>query len=325
MNYRILASLVLMAVICFSAITAVAAGFDCAKASNRAERMICKNDELSTLDDQLTAAYRKTMASSDDKSALKESQRAWLAERNQITDVTAMAQMYRDRINLLQENNTPRSNTSAQTVKQSSSDSVKDTSNQAKSNDLATSKDTTNPQTTDATSSGTTDFMKKLALVLFICALVVGLFFGLTDRAIFYNNSGDFFFCFIPVAGFAAIHLIFSFLLSIKDDRVNYLAIAFATLLLMYVIYRSCVLNNMNYFVGITVGIAKVTLGLFAFIQLYRILSPGGRDEYERRKDQIGGAILFALCSLLISTLVNGERVAAIRAGNIAGNRLAAD
>lgn len=294
-------------------ILAVAAGFDCSKASNSSEKMICANDELSRLDEQLTHAYRSVMASTQDREALKQRQRAWIKERNQITEADAMIRFYQERLEQLgfsvavKPDNPPAVTppVTAEPVNKATSVESRPTDRSAAVSPAVES----SKQETSASPSPKIDFMKRLALALFLGALVIGLFYGLTDRAIFYNDTGDFFFCFIPIAGYGAIHLVFSYLFDVKGLWVDYLAIAVTVLLLLFVIYKSCVLNNMNFFVGITVAVAKVTLGLFAFIQLYRVLSPGGKTEYERTKDQIGGAILLALCTILISKLVNGERV----------------
>lgn len=136
---------------------------------------------------------------------------------------------------------------------------------------------------------------------------------GLTDRAVFYRDATDFFFCFIPLGGALLIYLVFSFLFDLKGDWINVLAGLIALVLGGVVIYRSCVLNSMNVFVGITVGIAKISLGLFAFLQLFNIVAPEGKTQSQRRSSQAIALVLLTLATMLIFRLVNGERVLAAR------------
>ncbi|WP_051365537.1 lysozyme inhibitor LprI family protein [Agrobacterium tumefaciens] len=62
------------------ATSAVAASFDCRKASSADERAICSNDELSALDDAVAAGFRQARKTSP--SAVKPLSRSLLAERN---------------------------------------------------------------------------------------------------------------------------------------------------------------------------------------------------------------------------------------------------
>jgi len=67
--------------------TAGAAGFDCAKARAEDERAICANAELSKLDDEMTAAYRKLWdtrlryEAPAVQSALRANQKDWIGQR----------------------------------------------------------------------------------------------------------------------------------------------------------------------------------------------------------------------------------------------------
>ncbi len=66
---------------------AVAASFDCQKASTSVERAICASPELSELDTTLGAHYSGAMAklAPDQRDALRSGQRAWLQTRNACT------------------------------------------------------------------------------------------------------------------------------------------------------------------------------------------------------------------------------------------------
>lgn len=64
-----------------------AASFDCARSKAVVEKIICADDELSKLDDELVVTYRAAQQS-DGKStkAVQQAQRGWLKERNRCTD-----------------------------------------------------------------------------------------------------------------------------------------------------------------------------------------------------------------------------------------------
>jgi uncharacterized protein len=51
-----------LAVALFAAGHALAASFDCAKASTRVERLICADKDVSALDDRLASTYRLAKA-----------------------------------------------------------------------------------------------------------------------------------------------------------------------------------------------------------------------------------------------------------------------
>lgn len=72
--------------------------FDCAKASNKVEKMICGSPELARLDMQLVDAYRKANANSADQAKLKSEQIAWIKQSRACADEACVAQAYRARI-----------------------------------------------------------------------------------------------------------------------------------------------------------------------------------------------------------------------------------
>ncbi|MDP4822404.1 MAG: lysozyme inhibitor LprI family protein, partial [Aestuariivirgaceae bacterium] len=61
-----------------------AQAFDCAKAATQVERTICANPELKVADDAMGAAYKalKARLAGDEAAELLQSQRVWLASRN---------------------------------------------------------------------------------------------------------------------------------------------------------------------------------------------------------------------------------------------------
>lgn len=73
--------------------------FDCAKASTGVERLICENREFAEADIQMAQVYQTALENSQDKDALKRSQRAWLKkERDVCADAPCILTAYRDRI-----------------------------------------------------------------------------------------------------------------------------------------------------------------------------------------------------------------------------------
>jgi len=79
-----------------------AAGFDCAKASSRAERIICSDKKLLELDEKLTATYRKVYSTASDKRGLKAEQVEWLKERDACETSECIGGKYQNRIDSLE-------------------------------------------------------------------------------------------------------------------------------------------------------------------------------------------------------------------------------
>ncbi len=77
--------------------------FDCAKASNGPERLICSSRELSAADVKLGQAYKWALSNTLDKGvALKKRQNEWLKnERDACSDVSCMLKAYQKRIDEL--------------------------------------------------------------------------------------------------------------------------------------------------------------------------------------------------------------------------------
>lgn len=62
--------------------SAEAASFDCAKASTAAERAICADPMLSSLDDELGTAYRAALEETKNKDQLRRDQQTWRKQRD---------------------------------------------------------------------------------------------------------------------------------------------------------------------------------------------------------------------------------------------------
>ncbi|MBT8549055.1 hypothetical protein G6721_01800 [Polynucleobacter paneuropaeus] len=81
--------------------TLFAPSFDCAKASNNAEKMICGDRNLSKLDVQLSQAYSAARDKSADKAQLKSEQIAWVKTSRACPDTACLTKALQDRIKQL--------------------------------------------------------------------------------------------------------------------------------------------------------------------------------------------------------------------------------
>ncbi|MBS9780220.1 MAG: DUF1311 domain-containing protein [Moraxellaceae bacterium] len=79
--------------------------FDCNKATTWVEKSICKNKQLSKLDDKMVAIYKKKLATAHKEYAdrIRKEQRRWLKyRRNTCKTVTCLKREYRENIKGLQ-------------------------------------------------------------------------------------------------------------------------------------------------------------------------------------------------------------------------------
>ncbi|WAH55974.1 lysozyme inhibitor LprI family protein [Pseudomonas silvicola] len=79
----------------------MAASFDCSKASSFAEKSICADGYLSTVDNVLATSYKKALTAAADPQALRQSQREWLAQRDQCTTQQCLDKALGARIQVL--------------------------------------------------------------------------------------------------------------------------------------------------------------------------------------------------------------------------------
>ncbi|WP_321820664.1 MULTISPECIES: lysozyme inhibitor LprI family protein [unclassified Burkholderia] len=89
----------MLAILTIAPMAAHAAGFDCAKAASPTEKTICADAGLSSLDGQLAAAWKKTLAKGGDTAALKAAQLKWLKQRDRCgNDASCLGDRYRERL-----------------------------------------------------------------------------------------------------------------------------------------------------------------------------------------------------------------------------------
>jgi uncharacterized protein len=75
-----------------------AASFDCAKAASVTEKLICGDERLSKLDEQLASSYSQILKASSDKDTFKKTQFEWLKQQRACKDAVCLTQVYKDRI-----------------------------------------------------------------------------------------------------------------------------------------------------------------------------------------------------------------------------------
>lgn len=76
--------------------------FNCEKASSNAEKLVCSDAELASLDVSLSAAYKQHLSVSADRAASKKAQVAWIKALNTAcSDVACMKTEYQSRIDTL--------------------------------------------------------------------------------------------------------------------------------------------------------------------------------------------------------------------------------
>src|SRR5690606_16207916 len=80
---------------------AYAASFDCSKASNKVENLICNDAELSQLDEYMAKLYRETRRVQSDGPTHLNAQRVWLKQRNQCEHQECLRSSYQQRIDQL--------------------------------------------------------------------------------------------------------------------------------------------------------------------------------------------------------------------------------
>lgn len=90
-----------------------AASFDCAKAKSPAEKAVCADPALSSLDEQLAAAYKTALGKAKDKAALKARQFTWMREERDVCkDKACFAEAYEKKLVALQKEAAGRSDDS---------------------------------------------------------------------------------------------------------------------------------------------------------------------------------------------------------------------
>ena len=87
-----------------------AAGFDCAKAGTKVEKLICGDAGLSKLDEELNAAYKTALQGGKQADTIKQAQKQWMKVRNGCADAACVKRAYEERLPLLKTFNVEKAN-----------------------------------------------------------------------------------------------------------------------------------------------------------------------------------------------------------------------
>ena len=82
-----------------------ATSFDCSKATQPSEKMVCNSPTLSALDDQMFALYSSVKTVSPNPDSLKQDQIAWIKQMRTCASESCMEQLYKQRISDLSPKN----------------------------------------------------------------------------------------------------------------------------------------------------------------------------------------------------------------------------
>ena len=88
----------LLLLLCFAPAFASGASFDCQRASTAVEQLICRDSELSELDDTLAESFTQEVDSAQSPNTLRAEQKAWLQKRNSCADARCIQHQYEARI-----------------------------------------------------------------------------------------------------------------------------------------------------------------------------------------------------------------------------------
>lgn len=75
-----------------------AASFDCSRDTSRIEKLICRDDDLSRLDDELASAYQAATSAAGKTDQIRREQRQWLTARNACADRACVKAIYDRRL-----------------------------------------------------------------------------------------------------------------------------------------------------------------------------------------------------------------------------------
>ncbi|MEI7613563.1 MAG: lysozyme inhibitor LprI family protein [Betaproteobacteria bacterium] len=305
--------------------------FDCDRASNQIEEMICSDDELSTLDAQLSKKYLSLRATGPNPENLRTHQRAWaLIIRNACDDSDCLRRAYKDRIRSLSsggagtadhaamaEGPAPNvSTTGSKPVDLLEKESTEAATGYLKVPQFGTDLGNSPPNNIINTASGSgsewTPWEKRFTKIIILAAIasLVGLIFlGMTGKVVIFYDWKDF---------RTSLYIFFSGLLGLILSAIFYDDITAVWVILslsaLAIIYfsiqtiRLSILYNRNIIVGVIVGVFKM------FMALFSILFVLGKLGDVSSKSSSGGlrvfsALVLAVFAWFLYQMINGERV----------------
>ena len=132
------------------------------------------------------------------------------------------------------------------------------------------------------------------------------------NRVIVYKNPSDIFISLSPWIIYLVLGIIATKKHWIEDNNpygaAHIIIILIAILVLLFIIYRSYQQNG-SILLGIVIGIAKTLIAFTAFLYLIYLIAPADKNGEE----STGKLISVGIFGLIITTLVNGNRVSKMK------------
>lgn len=148
------------------------------------------------------------------------------------------------------------------------------------------------------------DNIIKALIIAFIALVLLGIYFGATDRAVFYMDKSDMFFSFLPVLTLLVSIVLGEFTWKI----VARIGIA-VSLLIVFAVFVKSFRYNKRILASFSTALAKLTLSGAFILCLLEVMFPSGKTASEKRKARRQGMISLAFLAPLMYILINGERV----------------
>lgn len=92
---------IILLVVAYTSQFSFAASFDCAKASSPMEILVCSDENLSKMDENLAIVYEQALSLSDSKDIIVQWQREWIRTVSDYISVEMLTRAYEERIRLL--------------------------------------------------------------------------------------------------------------------------------------------------------------------------------------------------------------------------------
>lgn len=148
------------------------------------------------------------------------------------------------------------------------------------------------------------DNIIKALIVAFIALVLLGIYLGATDRAVFYMDKIDMFFSFLPLLTLLVSIVLGAFTWKI----VSRIGIA-VSLIIVFAVFIKSFRYNKRILASFSTALAKLTLSAAFVLCLIEVMYPSGKTASERRKTRSQGMISLAFLAPLMYILINGERV----------------
>ncbi|MRR18289.1 MAG: hypothetical protein EG826_17750 [Deltaproteobacteria bacterium] len=163
------------------------------------------------------------------------------------------------------------------------------------------------------------EVVAKLVFLAIVALTIVGIIYGVTNRAVFYMDRNDMTFSCTPYISV----LVGVFVTMITDWKfLFWLALIIALILVVCIITKSFDYNKTP-FMSISTGVAKLVLSFLVVMNMVSALTPSGNTSSKRRYNRNSALVWLMFLTPLVYVLINGEKVLAQRRAMLsAGDRM---